>query len=351
MKQLLLLLPIIILSAGCSNNTPDVSGIAVEVKIARFDQFLFTGLDTNHIPEGVRQMKQQYPYFAADFLQYILGIQPLAVTGEPVQEPPGSALDGDSGTNRTITRFLQITRPLYDSISPKFKDVSDIEKDLKKAFQYVKYYFPAYKVPKVLTYIGPFDTPGVAVTSDAIAIGLHLFAGKDFPFYTSTEGQESYPLYISRRFERTYITPNCMKAVVEDMYPDQSAGKSLIEQMIEKGKRWYLVSKLLPDAPDSVITDYTGAQLKWTIANEGLIWNFMIQGSDIYTSDPAIVKNFVGEAPSTNGMPADAPGNIGQWVGWQIVKTYMEKHKDLAPDALMKLNAKTIYSDAKYKPK
>jgi hypothetical protein len=184
-----------------------------------------------------------------------------------------------------------------------------------------------------------------------MAIGLQLFAGRNFSFYTSTDGQELYPMYISRRFERAYITPNCMKAVIEDLYPDHSQDRSLIEQMVEKGKRWYVINAFLPDAADSLITDYTGAQLKWADANEGLILNFILQGTDIYTSDPAIIKNFIGESPSTNGMPEMSPGNIGQWVGWQIVKAYAEKHPEITPEALMKLNAKTIFMEAKYKPK
>ena len=37
-----------------------------------------------------------------------------------------------------------------------------------------------------------------------------------------------------------------MKAVVQDIFPDQSGGKPLIEQMMEKGKQWWLLDKFLP---------------------------------------------------------------------------------------------------------
>ena len=43
-----------------------------------------------------------------------------------------------------------------------------------------------------------------------------------------------------------------MKSVADDIYPDKSVGRPLIEQMIEKGKHWFLLDKFLPDAPDSV---------------------------------------------------------------------------------------------------
>ena len=34
--------------------------------------------------------------------------------------------------------------------------------------------------------------------------------------------------------------------IVDDLFPDQSNGKPLIEQMVEKGKQWYLLDKFLP---------------------------------------------------------------------------------------------------------
>ena len=63
-------------------------------------------------------------------------------------------------------------------------------------------YFPRYEVPKFISYLGPFDAPGVAITESAVAIGLQLYAGQDFPFYTSVEGQQLFPAYISKRFEK-----------------------------------------------------------------------------------------------------------------------------------------------------
>ena len=52
--------------------------------------------------------------------------------------------------------------------------------------------------------------------------------------------------------------------------------KALVEQMIEKGKQWWLLDKFLPATPDSLKTGYTKQQLKWCEENEGLIWNEII---------------------------------------------------------------------------
>ena len=46
----------------------------------------------------------------------------------------------------------------------------------------------------------------------------------------------------------------------------------------------------------------------------------------------------------------DIPANIGQFVGWQIVKKWMEKYPGTTPDALMKKNARQLFEEARYKP-
>ena len=338
MKKNAVLFSVIIFFAYCKSgkNAPDVSGINVNSKIERFDKAFFA-LDTNNISRGLYQLNQAFPYFTNDFVANILGAGPL------------------SDTNQTALvasrRFLSSYTPVKDSIELEFQQLGWLEKELQLSLQYVKYYFPKYVLPpKIVTYIGPFDAPGVAMTRYTLAIGLQLYAGKDFSFYKSPQGQELYPLYISRRFEPEFITPNCMKAIAEDIYPDNSGNRPLIEQMIEKGKYWWVLDHFLPETSDSLKTGFTGKQLNWCKSNEGQIWNVFLQ-YDLFTIDPDLIKNFIGEAPNTQGMPDTSPGNIGQWVGWQIVKKYAENNPAVTPEQLLATKARKIFEDSKYKPK
>jgi uncharacterized protein YjaZ len=69
----------------------------------------------------------------------------------------------------------------------------------------------------------------------------------------------------------------------------------------------------------------------------------------LYSTDPS-VNNFVSEGPSTQGMPLESPGNIGLFVGWRILEKYLEQHKDITIQQLMKTEVKTILFQSKYKP-
>lgn len=339
----LLLLVLCRLLPACSGTgAPDVAGIKASAPIGRFDKYLFEETDTLSMVKTVRDLQAAFPYFTNDFISNILGL------------PTTVASTTDSVAYLSLSelkRFIQVSKPLYDSLSGKFSNLEWLEKELTQSFKYTKYYFPGYKLPKVVTYVGPFNAPGIAITNEALAIGLQLYAGKDFSFYTSTEGMEMFPLYISRTFEPQYITANCMKAIAADMFPDKSRGKALVEQMIEKGKQWWLLEKLVPGLADSIKTGYTRQQLNWCGENEGLVWNFFLQSNYLYNAEFDIVKTFIGEAPNTQGMPDVSPGNIGQWVGWRIVEKYATKNPGLSPDSIMKSDYKKIFSEAKYKPR
>ena len=338
-QRVLPVLLLLSLSACRSHdNRPDISGIQVDdIHIVRFDTAFFN-LDSNHIQTGLFQLNQRYPYFTQDFVANILGAEPMSDTSRVAFE----------AAREFFTSYLRIR----DSLEPKYRQLDWLEKQLKLGFRYVKYYFPGYRLPaKVVSFIGPFDGPGVAITAYTLGIGLQSYAGRNFSFYLTGKGQDLYPGYISRRFEPEYIAANCLNAIAEDICPDSSDGRPLIEQMVTKGRYWWLAGKLMPDAPDSITTGYSQSQLTWCAGNEPAIWNFFLQGTDLYTVDADIIKNYIGEGPKTLGMPDASPGNIGAWVGWRIVQKYVSEHKGITPRELMHVPVRTIFEESKYKPK
>lgn len=336
MKNILFFLGLIFLISCTDSKGPDVSKIKVDIPIERFDKSFFS-IDTNKTAAGLNGLMKEHPDFYTDFMQQILGV---------------SGSDTNKVTLNVSRFFIRGYSSMYQSLSQQYADVNWLQKDIQKAFQYVKYYFPDYKTSKIILFVGPLDAPGVALTGSGIAVGLHQFGGKDFSAYQSMEAQQLFPAYISRRFEPQYIVVNCMKAVIEDIYPDRSGAKGLVEQMIDKGKQWWLLDKFLPGTPDSLKTGFTKQQLNWCEANEGLVWNDIIATQkDLYTKDPMAIQNYIGEAPFTQSLGPSSPGNIGQWIGWQIVKKFVTKNSSMSVTEVLTTDARKILEEAKYKPK
>lgn len=331
-----LLLSFALFACKSKKGIPDVSDIKVDIPIERFDESFFS-IDSNDIPPGLARVSQQYPGFYTDFMQQV-----LKVSGAP----------GDTSTIIMTKEILNGYTVVFNSLKTQYKNTDWLKKDLQKAFQFVKYYFPNYRTGKAVLFVGPFYAPGVATTADGIAIGLQLFAGKDYEAYQSPELIGIFPQYISRRFSKEYIVSNCMKAVVNELFPDQSGDKPLIEQMVEKGKQWWLLDKFLPTTPDSIKTGFTKGQLDWCKRNEGLVWSEIVRNEDLNSLNPVVIQTYIGEAPFTQGFnPENSPGNIGQWFGWQIVKKFVSKNPNMKPEEVMKMDARKILEEAKYKPR
>ena len=291
---------------------------------------------------------QKYPKFTPDFVENILGLDMDSLL------IPGNAQDN------AIRLFIHDYKFVKDSSDLLYKDFGNETSDIKKALQFVKYYFPQYPVPKsVITFIGPinanfetsFGTQGDIITSEGFGIGLQLHMGKNFSLYKSMEGQEQYPDYLANNFDAAHITVNCMRNMIDDLYPDKTNGKPLIEQMVEKGKRIYLLTKFLPNTPEYICFGYTEKQLKDSYVNEAVIWDFFLNNDLLNNSEQSIIKNYIGESPKTQELGEDSPGNIGTFSGLQIVKKYLEKFPETTLPQLMKTDANEIYTKTKYKPR
>lgn len=323
---------------SCSNDkpkTPDVSEVKVDLSTKRFEREFFS-IDTNHLMEQLTLIVDGYPGFGKNFLYTILAVD----TAWPAPKK-----------TEYLKGFIAYNKSVYDAAEQTYPDFSSYEKEIKHGLQFVKHYFPNYKAPtKIITYIGPADGYGDLIDVDAFMIGLHAHLGKDFPLYKTTQVQETYPAYVSARFSPDYIAINCMKNVVLDMYPEKSEDKRLIVQMIEKGKRLYLLSKFLPETPENKLIGYTDEQMKDAYSREAAIWNLFIQNNTLQVADNNVIKNYVSEGPKTQELGEKSPGNIGSFAGWQIVKKYMDKHPELQPQGLMNTDDEKIYQEAKYKP-
>jgi len=322
---------------SCNNGekVPDVSGIKIELSTQRFEKELFA-LDTLNFTTQLDLLQAKYPSFGENFLATILNCDPR--------------WSADTAANY-VRGFITAYKTVFDTAEIVFKDFTPYEKEIKQGLQFLKHYFPNYKTPrKIITYIGPLDGYGDILSDDAIIVGLHHHLGKNYSLYKTAMVQEIYPGYISNRFEPGYITVNSMKNMVLDLFREKMEDKPLVQQMVEKGKRLYVLSKILPATDEYKLIGYTKEQLKDVYEHERAIWDLFVQNNFLQTIDNNIIKNYIGESPKTQELGEASPGNIGSFTGWQIVKKFMQKNPGYSLQQLMAADAETIFREAKYKP-
>ena len=109
----------------------------------------------------------------------------------------------------------------------------------------------------------------------------------------------------------------------------------------------------LPTISNQEKIGYSSDKFNWANANEQQIWMYFIDRKILFSTDLNLNARFLENGPfSKFYMEQDnlSPGKIGVWLGWQIVRSFMEKN-DVSLQELLKMNEDEIFKKSNYKPK
>lgn len=332
-------IPLILTGCG-DKNAPNVSGIEVNVTSQRLDKDLYA-LDTNNLGTGLVNLKKSYPEFLDFYLDTIMG---FGINRQYV--------DSNLAIQKGLLTFLSHKdyRGVFDTVFKYYPDVTEVNNELTKCFQYMKHYYPEYKEPNIIYMITGLNNYGAITYGDhTLAIGLDMFLGADYPFYKSV----GIPDYFSRQLNRNYIPVAVMRTLYREKHPFIVEGRTLLDMMIQSGKEMYYTDRMLPFIDEHVQLAYSSEQLKWCNDNEVQVYDFFVRQQLLYETNLQKVVRYVMDGPSATGMPVESPGKIGAWLGLQIVRSYMNEHPEVTLQELIEapIDAQRFLLESKYKPK
>ncbi|MEI8278986.1 MAG: hypothetical protein WCG87_04430 [Bacteroidota bacterium] len=342
LRILIVMSIITLLVQSCNNgeNLPDVSAIKLSLQTRRLDQDL-AQLDTNQVAAGLQKLSAKYPDFLNFYLDTVLG---FGIDGKYV--------DTSAAIQQGLRVFLTYKdyRGLFDTVAKHFPDTKQLDEQLTKGFQYMKFYNPNYVVPKVVYFTSGLQKLSAFTYEDKIlCIGLDMYLGEKYPYYASV----GIPEYMTAHLRPEYVLPNAFKVIYEMNHPFVTDKENtLLDMMIQRGKEQYFLNKVIPFCKDSAKLGYTQKQLDWCKGNEAMIYNFFVHENLLYDVSWQKVLGYVSEGPSATGMPVESPGNVGTYLGLQIVNAYMQQHPKMTMDELFRnTDAQRFLSESKYKPK
>lgn len=319
MKRVLGVCALLILLGSCDSKSKiekQVEAIPVKTDLVRFEQAFYGSK-----PEDLPRIKKQFP----EFFPY---------------EVPDSVW-----TNKMVNKDWQA---LYHEVEKRYKDFSTEQNEIDEVFKHVKYYFPKVKEPVIYTVIGEMDNTTKAIyTNNMLIVSLEMYLGKNHPFYAGIAK------YIRDNFEPRQMMPDVVAAIGFKVIP-RSRQDDFISLMVDAGKELYLKDLLIPSYTDAEKIGYTPEQLKFCQENEAYVWENFIQNNYLYSSDPKLANRFVNLAPFSKfylEIDNETPGRIGQWVGWQIIRSFVENNEKVTPKELLAMDAHRIFEGSKYKPK
>lgn len=336
-RQIYLFFLLTLLFGSCNNNkNVDVTNISLNFSIERFDKDL-SSLTPQNVSQKAPILKKKYGAFYRDFMEQILNVGFVSDTGYYI--------------NLRLVLENKDYQELKKSVNTKFADYI-AEREVKEAFKHIKYYYPKKKLPRVITFFSGFSVQ-TPIGNDYIGIGLDMFLGADSKFYPALT--QSIPLYISRRFTPENIAPRIVEGYArEDLFPEKDQDQTLMSKMIYNGKILYFMDNVLPEVSDSTKIGYTSKQLKWCSDYEGSIWAYLLENELLYETDYMKIQKFLTEAPFTPGIGNDSESapKLAVWIGWQIVRKYMDINPHISLQQLMKEeDAQKILNASQYKPK
>ncbi|MBK9638347.1 MAG: hypothetical protein IPO63_11200 [Bacteroidetes bacterium] len=335
----------ILLTYGCGQNgkdekRPEPIEITEEIpplKIIRFEAELMSkdqAVDTAKI----RELRLKY----GDFFE--LWCVQLAAIVPPSKRKP---LDVEIANN--LNQYLkdQYIHEIFMDCQNEFGDLAWLEKELTLAFERYKIAFPGKKIPAIMTYISPFSS-NIMTMDSTLGVGLHFYLGQNYKYYPSLQ----LPMYMMKKLEPEYIVNDMMKGWLESEFLDDSSQKNCLAQMLFQGKILYAMDVLSPETPDTIKLGYSPAQLSWANENEEQIWSFFIEQDLLYNINPKVYLKYIHDGNSTNGFPKESPARLGAFIGWQIIRSYMQEHpKTNLLQLFMEKDAQSILSKSGYKPK
>lgn len=217
--------------------------------------------------------------------------------------------------------------------------------ELERGFRFIKSHYPETIVPKLQTMISGFCND-LYISDTLVVIGLDYFVG------TSGRYQPNdIPQYIAKRYKKESVAPIVLSFFSNNYnQTDQSHG-TLMADMINIGKSYYFVKQALPCVADSLIIGYTPEEIRLVNANQETIWASLIENDMLFETDHTLKNKFVGESPNIPEIGEKCPGRVGAWLGWEIVKKYMDRNPEVTFQELMAdRDAHRLFQRSGYKP-
>ena len=314
---------------ACRSNScrpaPNVSDVEVPFSFVRWDEALFRAQST----QDINDLLHKYPDFAQQYLHLS-------------DYPDDSVL--------AQQYYQMITNPaidtLYRQTQATFGDLSSLRDEFTEAFRTVKYYFPDFSPPTVYTAFTGLGTTGddLLVNDSMIVVSLEFFVGPSANYRPQTHS------YILTRYRPPFIVPSCLLLLSNRFNVTDFKDQSLLAEMIYYGKSYYFVQQMMPCLADSTLFGYTGAQATAADENSQLIWSHFIENELLYKNGQTAKTRYLGDRPSTAEINGKIPGQIGRWLGWQMVRAYAEKMGTPLPQIMQDQRAQEIFRQAAYRP-
>lgn len=319
MKFMLILSVTIFFFMSCKKENTletEIEKINTDIEIERFDM-----LFSKTTPKTLPALKDAYPFMFSE--KY-----------------------SDSFWLKKNRDTLQIE--LFNEVDKTFSDFKKAEAEIESLYNHLKYYYPGFKVPRIITATSDVDYRNRIIATDTITlIALDSYLGNDHKFYGGIAK------FLKANFKKSHIVVDLCNAYAKK-YIHQPNGDRFIDDIIYAGKLLYFNDVMLPFKAEWERMGYSNEELDWAQANESYIWRFFVSRELLFSTDRKLANRFINPAPFSKfyleKIDADSPGRLGRYIGLQMVRAYMQQN-DVDLKDMFITSTDDIFNNTKFKPR
>lgn len=317
---------LILFMNSCSSDLldVDVSEIELKLNVIRLDEAVFSE-NWNDNPFASKQLKQKYKGYYDFYSQFILNNPSTA--NDSLMQIYMSRFANDP----TMRQFYNAVSLLYGG--DKFDPYAS---ELTSAFKYFSYYFPHEEIPTLTLYQSGFNYK-IVPNDTILGIGLEWYIGSDHELIRKLSNQ-AFPEFEKDKMQSKFLVVDAVKGFLKVKFQDFEQTDNLLSEMVFYGKILYLTDALLHHRSDADKMDYNEQEWEWISSNERQIWTYLAENDLLFEKNLRIISQWVNDGPFTTGLPQESPSRAGIFIGWKMVKQYMEKHPETTLQQLVKLS-------------
>ncbi|GAK93704.1 gliding motility protein GldB [Nonlabens ulvanivorans] len=246
-----------------------------------------------------------------------------------------------------LTGTDTIQTVLENAVNERKFDYQKIHEEVDDVFRHVEFYFPEFETPDIVTVISQVDyRRKVTPTEEQLLIAIDTYLGNDHELYAGISAYQKEGLQIEH-------LPADVGLAYAYLFVQPSMDRSLLGSMVYHGKLHYLQELFAPQSTGAQIFNYAPEKFDFVVNNESQMWSFFVDENLLYNTNPKLQSRFILPAPFSKfylEVDQDTPGGVGQYIGYRMVKAYMENN-DTPLDAMLTLPADVIFNKSGYKPK
>ncbi len=297
-----------------------------EVKIKNYAEALFS-IDTADFSEELKQIQKEFSIFLDGNLNDPKAVEYLKAFA----------------TDTFCIRLNDIAQQI-------FPDTKKLNKEIKSVCQHFKYYYPNINIPNTAyLYISGIDyeMPAVMILDDGIVISMDFYLGNDNRIYDYI----GMPRFRSLRCQPDYIGRDLAESIYSSHIARNNYQKNVLSEMINAGKRLYFIEAMNPSLPDSILMGYSSKQMQWAQLYESDVWASVVGNNMLYSNEVEMFRTLFGDGPFTQAFSNEAPSRLGEFIGLQIIRSYMNNNDVSLQDLMNNKDLIQIFQASQYKPK